>query len=173
MSYQCQSNEIYTTMVWFLDLVLFFQLLLLHFFVPIIIITGSNVTPLASAINKMQIGRRHTLAADGQTMVPITNALTSKVRVMISPLQDKRRHTFVAPAIMRSARKAIDHAQKVTEQLRGSSSVPQVEVAKEDIAVTKGQQTRTPLKPVNPKVSQKQNEDRAASTPAGNECALI
>lgn len=129
---------------------------------------GSNVTPLAGAINKMQIGRRHTLAADGQTMVPITNALTSKVRVMISPLQDKRRHTFVAPAIMRSARKAIDHAQKVTEQLRGSSSVPQVEVAKEDIAVTKGQQTRTPLKPVNPKVSQKQNEDRAASTPAGN-----
>ncbi|KAK2566128.1 Condensin-2 complex subunit D3, partial [Acropora cervicornis] len=130
---------------------------------------GSNVTPLAGAINKMQIGRRHTLAADGQTMVPITNALTSKVRVMISPLQDKRRHTFVAPAIMRSARKAIDHAQKVTEQLRRSSSVPQVEVAEEDInAVTKGQQIRTPLKPVNPKVSQKQNEDRAASTPAGN-----
>ncbi|XP_044174621.1 condensin-2 complex subunit D3-like isoform X3 [Acropora millepora] len=134
---------------------------------------GSNVTPLAGAINKMQIGRRHTLAADGQTMVPITNALTSKVRVMISPLQDKRRHTFVAPAIMRSARKAIDHAQKVTEQLRGSSSVPQVEVAKEDIAVTKGQQTRTPLKPVNPKVSQKQNEDRAASTPAGERSHLL
>ena len=116
--------------------------------------TGSNVTPLAGSMNKMQIGRRHTLAADGQTMVPITNALTSKVWVIISPLQDKRRHTFVAPAIMRSARKAIDHAQKVTEQLR---TVPQVEVAKEDIAVTKGQQTRTPLKPVNPKVSQKQN----------------
>ena len=131
--------------------------------------TGSNVTPLAGAINKMQIGPRHTfIAANGQTMVPITNALTSKVWVMISPLQDKRRHTFVAPAIMRSARKAVDHAQKVTEQLRRSRSVPQVEVAKEDIAVTKGQQTRTPLKPVNPKVSQKQNEDRAASTPAGN-----
>lgn len=129
---------------------------------------GSNVTPLAGAINKMQISRRHTLAADGQTKGPVTNALTSKVQVMISPLQDKRRHTFLAAAILRSARKAVDHAQKVTEQLTRSSVAPQVEVAKEDSAITGGQQTRTPLKPVNPKVLQKRNEDRAASTPAGN-----
>ena len=135
-------------------------LLVLVLFFPFIdFTTGSSVTPLAGAIGQMQISPRHTLACK-------TNALKSNVTMMVSPLQNKRRHTLTTAAILNSARKAVDQAHKVAEQRR-RRSIAQLEGSKEGSAVEEGPERRTPLKPVNSRAIQKEKEDRAASTPEG------
>ena len=113
----------------------------------------------------MQISRRHTLACK-------TNALNSNVTVMLSPLQNKRRHTLTTAAILNSARKAVDQAQRVAEQRR-RRSVAQMEGPKEGSAVEEGPERRTPLKPVNSRAIQKEKEYRAASTPEGLNILLV
>lgn len=126
--------------------------------------TGSNVTPLATAIKQMQISRRHTMACDPRNKA---KAPTLNLTVLVSPLQNKRRHTLTTAAILNSARKAVDQAQKVAEQHR-RRSIAQMEGPKGGSAVPKGAEKRTPLKSINARACESENENRAASTPEGN-----
>ena len=117
----------------------------------------------------MQISRRHTLAPDLRNKALLANALKSNLTVQISPLLNKRRHTLTTEAILNSARKALDQAHKVAEQQR--RSIGQTEGPKgpgENGAVREGPERRTPLKPANSRAFQKDNEERATSTPEGN-----
>ena len=118
----------------------------------------------------MQISRRHTLAPDQRKKVLLANALKSNLTVQISPLHNKRRHTLTTEAILNSARKAVDQAHKVAEQQR-RRSIGQLEGpggAGEDSALREGAERRTPLKPANSRAFQKNNKERATSTPEGN-----
>lgn len=115
----------------------------------------------------MQISRRHTLACDPRNKTPRTNALKSNLSVLISPLQNKRRHSLTAAAILNSARKVVDQAHKVAEQHK-RRSIGQTEGPKDVGAVTEAPERRTPLKPVNTRAIQRDDEERAASTPEGN-----
>ena len=118
----------------------------------------------------MQISRRHTLAPDQRKKVLLANALKSNLTVQISPLPNKRRHTLTTEAILNSARKAVDQAHKVAEQQR-RRSIGQIEGPGgpgEDSAVREGAERRTPLKPANSRAFQKNNKERATSTPEGN-----
>ncbi|XP_068707976.1 condensin-2 complex subunit D3-L-like isoform X1 [Montipora foliosa] len=137
--------------------------------------SACHVSPLDGALRKLQISRRHTLAGSAQNQIPLTNGKTSNLQVLVSPLQGKRRHTLVAAAILRSACKTVDQVQNVTEQRGRSRSTTQVEDPEDDgaAAISEGPEIRTPLKPVNVRVSQKENEDRAASTPAGERSHLL
>ena len=120
----------------------------------------------------MQISRRHTLAPDLRNKALLANALKSNLTVQISPLQNKRRHTLTTEAILNSARKALDQAHRVAEQQRRRSIV-QIEGSRGPGeegpgALREGPERRTPLKPANSRAFQKDNEERAASTPEGN-----
>lgn len=118
----------------------------------------------------MQINRRHTLAPDLRNKALLTNALKSNLTVQISPLQNKRRHTLTTEAILNSAHKAVDQAHKVAEQQR-RRSIGQMEGPRgpgKDGAFMEGPERRTPLKPANSRAFQRDNEERATSTPEGN-----
>lgn len=125
-----------------------------------------NLTPLAGAIGKMQISRRHTLAPDLRNKALITSALKSNLTVQVSPLQSKRRHTLTTAAILNSARKAVNQAHKVVEQQK-RRSVGQMDGPCQGDALVEGPARRTPLKPTNSRAFQRENEERAASTPEG------
>ena len=127
---------------------------------------ASNISPLASAIGRMQINRRHTMAAEPQMNSPRTRALNSNLSVLISPLQNKRRHTLTTAALLNSARKAVDQAHRIAEQNK-KKSIGHIEDPKESGAVREGPEKRTPLKPLNPRAL-RNNDERAASTPEGN-----
>ena len=127
---------------------------------------ASNISPLASAIGRMQINRRHTLAAEPQMNSPRTRALNSNLSVLISPLQNKRRHTLTTAALLNSARKAVDQAHRIAEQNK-KKSIGHIEDPRESGAVREGPEKRTPLKPLNPRAL-RNNDERAASTPEGN-----
>lgn len=117
----------------------------------------------------MQISRRHTLAPDLRNKALITSALKSNLTVQISPLQNKRRHTLTTAAILNSARKAVDQAHKVAEQQK--RSIGQIEGPRgpgKYGAFMEGPERRTPLKPANSRAFQRDNEERATSTPEGN-----
>ncbi|KAM7435860.1 Condensin-2 complex subunit D3 [Porites harrisoni] len=126
---------------------------------------ASNISPLASAVGRMQINRRHTMAAEPQMNSPRTRALNSNLSVLISPLQNKRRHTLTTAALLNSARKAVDQAHKIAEQNK-KKSIGHIEDPKESGAEREGPEKRTPLKPLNPRAL-RNNEERAASTPEG------
>ena len=113
----------------------------------------------------MQINRRHTMAAEPQMNSPRTRALNSNLSVLISPLQNKRRHTLTTAALLNSARKAVDQAHRIAEQNK-KKSIGHIEDPKESGAVREGPEKRTPLKPLNPRAL-RNNEERAASTPEG------
>ena len=143
--------------------------LVIKFFFPCGIFpfsAASNISPLASAIGRMQINRRHTLAAEPQMNSPRTRALNSNLSVLISPLQNKRRHTLTTAALLNSARKAVDQAHRIAEQNK-KKSIGHIEDPKESGAVREGPEKRTPLKPLNPRAL-RSNDERAASTPEGN-----
>lgn len=127
---------------------------------------ASNISPLASAIGRMQINRRHTLAAEPQMNSPRTRALNSNLSVLISPLQNKRRHTLTTAALLNSARKAVDQAHRIAEQNK-KKSIGHIEEPRQSGAVREGPEKRTPLKPLNPRAL-RNNDERAASTPEGN-----
>lgn len=117
----------------------------------------------------MQISRRHTLAPDLRNKALITSALKSNLTVQISPLQNKRRHTLTTAAILNSARKAVDQAHKVAEQQK--RSIGQIEGPRgpgKYGTFMEGPERRTPLKPANSRAFQRDNEERATSTPEGN-----
>nr|XP_058971616.1 condensin-2 complex subunit D3-L-like [Pocillopora verrucosa] len=127
-----------------------------------------NITPLTGAINQLQINRRHTLASNPSL---INNALKSNLTVQISPLQAKRRYTLSTAAILNSARKAVDQAHKVAEQQK-RRSISSMGSPHENSAVTDAPEQRTPLKPTNSRAFYRENEERAASTPEGEQSHL-
>ena len=126
-----------------------------------------NLTPLVGAIGKMQISRRHTLAPDLRNKALITSALKSNLTVQVSPLQSKRRHTLTTAALLNSARKAVNQAHKVAEQQK-RRSVGQMDSPCTGDALVEGSARRKPLMPTNSRAFQRENEERAASTPEGN-----
>ena len=129
-------------------------------------LAASNISPLASTIGRIQINRRHTMAAEPQMNSPRTRALNSNLSVLISPLQNKRRHTLTTAALLNSARKAVDQAHRIAEKNK-KKSIGYIEDPRESGAVREGPEKRTPLKPLNPRAL-RNNDERAASTPEGN-----
>ena len=115
----------------------------------------------------MQISRRHTLAPDLRNKALLNSALKSNLTVLVSPLQNKRRHTLTTAAILNSARKAVNQAHKVAEQQK-RKSIGQMEGPCQDDVFMEGTERRAPLKPTNSRALRRENEERAASTPEGN-----
>lgn len=126
-----------------------------------------NITPLTGVINQLQINRRHTLASNPSL---INNVLKSNLTVQISPIQTKRCYTLSTAAILNSARKAVDQAHKVAEQRR--KSIGSMGGPHENSVATEGRESRTPLKPANSRAFYRANEERAASTPEGEQSHL-
>ena len=128
----------------------------------------TRVTPLAQALNQMQSTRRHTVATTLNTKSPLSKALLSNITVPISPLQSKYQQSLSTAALINSARKAVEHAKAAAEQQKTRSvcheNGPQV-----DGTGSEGSPKRTPLSPVNLRTFQKSGEERAASTPEGND----